>query len=309
MNNNFDSLSLIGNTPLIEMKRYQKKYHLNTQVFAKLESNNLTGSIKDRIALFMIEQAEKEKKLLPGGTIIEPTSGNTGIGLACVGKLKGYKVIIVMPSSMSQERIKLIEIYGASVVLTSAELGMEGAVKKAQELQKTLPNSIILDQFSNLNNPQTHYLYTGPEIYSQISDMNIFVACIGTGGTISGIGKYLKNKNKNIKIIGVLPKVFENATNLEHLTHKIQGIGANFKPETYDESICDEIIYVSDEDAYKTCKEIPQIEGLLVGISSGAALFAAKLISRKYERSKIVVLFPDNGMRYLSTTVFDKDGN
>lgn len=282
------SFQLIGNTPLVRLTFPNQK---NNQLYGKCEQYNLTGSMKDRIALAMILKAEQEKKLVPSGTIIEPTSGNTGIALAAIGKLKGYHVILTMPSSMSIERRKLLQIYGAKVVLTSPEKKMEGAILKAKELAKEIPNSVILQQFSNPENPLIHYFTTGKEILNDLKDIDILIAGIGTGGSISGIGKCLKEANHTIQIIGVSPKKEK---------HQIQGIGAGFIPQTFDENIVDEIIKISDKEAFFGCQEILKNDGLFVGISSGAVYAAAKKINEKVENKKIVLLFPDSGNRYLS---------
>lgn len=296
-------LELIGNTPLVELKKIKEKYNLKANIFAKIESNNPFGSIKDRVAYQMIIDAEKDGLLKDGSTIIEPTSGNTGIALAAIGKLKGYDVIIVMPSSVSIERIKLIEAYGGKVVLTEASSGMQGSVDKANELINNIPNSIILGQFTNPSNPKVHFLTTGKEIYEDLDGkIDIFISGIGTGGTISGVGKYLKNKNMDIKIIGVEPKNSPLLSKGKVGSHKIQGIGANFIPKTLNVNIYDEIVSVSDDEAFEYKKILNELEGIFAGISSGAALYAAIKEAKKEENTNknIVVILPDTGMRYLS---------
>lgn len=299
---------LIGKTPLLELSHIEKKFGLKARLVAKLEYFNVTGSVKDRIAKSMIEEAEKSGKLKPGATIIEPTSGNTGIGIASVGTAKGYKVIIVMPDSMSVERRKLIKAYGAEIVLTEGVKGMKGAIAKASELAESL-GGVVLGQFDNPANPKAHYETTGPEIWQDTDgDIAAFVAGVGTGGTISGTGRYLKNKNPNIKVVAVEP---ESSPVLSHGfagAHKIQGIGAGFVPATLDVTVYDEIIPVSNENAFITAKELGKTEGVLTGISSGAALYAAIELAKRpeYEGKNIVVLLPDSGDRYLSTALFDE---
>lgn len=300
-----DCLDLIGNTPLVQLNRLKNLYNLEANIYAKCESNNLTGSVKDRVALNMILNAEKKGELQSGSIIIEPTSGNTGIGLAVVGKLKDYKVILTMPESMSEERKKLLRIYGAELVLTPANEGMEGAIKKAYELKEKYHNSIILNQFSNLDNLNAHYLFTGPEIYNDLKNVDVLVAGIGTGGTISGVGQFLKEKNSKIKIIGVEPELSSVLSNQKKGKHGIQGIGAGFIPDILNKDILDEMISVSDENAYKMTKIIVEVEGLLVGVSSGAAMYATIKIAQKYPNKNIVVIFPDTGLRYLSTNIFN----
>ncbi len=299
---------LIGKTPLLELSHVEKKFGLKARLVAKLEYFNVTGSVKDRIAKSMIEEAEKSGKLKPGATIIEPTSGNTGIGIASVGTAKGYKVIIVMPDSMSVERRKLIKAYGAEIVLTEGVNGMKGAIAKANELAESI-GGVVLGQFDNPANPKAHYETTGPEIWQDTDgDIAAFVAGVGTGGTISGTGRYLKNKNPNIKVVAVEP---ESSPVLSHGfagAHKIQGIGAGFVPATLDVTVYDEIIPVSNENAFITAKELGKTEGVLTGISSGAALYAAIELAKRpeYEGKNIVVLLPDSGDRYLSTALFDE---
>ena len=299
-------IDLIGNTPLLELKNIKEKFNLKSNIYAKLESYNPGGSIKDRIALKMIEDLEKKGVLKEDSVIIEPTSGNTGIGIALIGSLKGYRVIIVMPSSMSIERIKLMEGYGAEVILTDAKLGMQGSIDKANELNKEIKDSVILGQFINPSNPLAHYETTGKEIYDALDgNVDIFIAGIGTGGTISGTGKYLKEKNPNIKVVGIEP--FSSPLISKNIAgaHKIQGIGANFVPDTLDKEIYDEIRLVDNEDAFKYSKLVMKLEGALVGISSGAALKIAIDIAKENENKNIVIIFPDTGYRYLSTELFE----
>ncbi len=302
------AVQLVGGTPLLELKVIEKKLSLKAKIFAKLEYFNPAGSVKDRVALSMIEDAEKSGKLKEGATIIEPTSGNTGIGIAAIGAAKGYKVIIVMPDTMSEERRKLISAYGAKIALSDGSKGMKGAISTAEKLAEEIKDSVILGQFDNPSNPTAHYNSTGPEIISD-TDGNIdyFVSGVGTGGTISGVGKYLKEKLSNVKIIAVEPKSSPVLSEGKSGLHKIQGIGAGFIPKTLDTNVYDEIIKVSDNEAYKYCKMIAQTEGILVGISSGAALSVAIEIASKNENSgkNVIVLFPDSGDRYLSTGVFD----
>lgn len=305
----FDDISaLVGATPLMRLERFEKQQGIEAAVLAKLEYFNPGGSVKDRVALHIIEQAEKEGRLIPGSVIIEPTSGNTGIGLAMVAAAKGYKVILTMPESMSLERRQLLSAYGAQLVLTPAAEGMSGAVKKAEEIAAATANSFIAGQFTNPDNPQAHYLSTGPEIYADTDgNIDIFVASIGTGGTISGTAKYLKEKNPDIKIVGVEPASSPLLTKGVAGAHKIQGIGANFVPDTLNKNIIDEIIAVSDDSAYEYTRLVAKAEGCLVGISSGAALAAACEIASKTENKgkNIVVLLPDSGSRYLSSGVFE----
>lgn len=299
---------LIGRTPLLRLNNIEKKFKLNVNLYAKVEFFNPTGSVKDRIALSMIEAAERQGILQRDSVIIEPTSGNTGIGLASVCAAKGYKCILVMPENMSTERIKLIKAYGAEVVLSPAKLGMKGSVEKAQELSKTYENSFIPSQFENPSNPEIHYKTTGPEIYKSTNKkVDIFVAGIGTGGTVSGVGKYLKEMSKNIKIIGVEPQDSPLLTKGKAGPHKIQGIGANFVPKTLDRKYIDEILTASNEESYEYSRIVGKYEGILVGISSGAALSAAIKMAQRNENNgkNIVVLFPDSGDRYLSTELFN----
>ncbi|MCD8339412.1 MAG: cysteine synthase A [Burkholderiales bacterium] len=298
---------LIGNTPLIELVNFEKKNRLDATLLAKLESFNPGGSVKDRIALSMIEDAEKRGILKPGAVIIEPTSGNTGIGIAAVAAIKGYKAIFTMPETMSAERIALLKAYGAEVVLTPGSEGMAGAVKEAERLAKETPDSFIPGQFENPANPRIHYETTGPEIWKQTDgNIDFFVAGVGTGGTLSGVGKYLKKKDPNIKIIAVEPASSPLLTKGKAGPHGIQGIGANFIPKTLDTGIYDEVIDVTDENALETGKEFSRIEGFLCGISGGAALWASLQIAKRPENKGkvIVVLLPDGGDRYLSTKLF-----
>jgi len=299
---------LIGNTPLLELTGYNKKHNLNARILGKLEYFNPCGSVKDRIAKAMIEDAENRGILKKDSVIIEPTSGNTGIGLAAVAGSKGYKVILTMPQTMSIERRKLLKMYGAEIVLTDGTQGMDGAIKMAQEIAKNTPDSFIPDQFCNPSNPQMHKMTTGPEIWKDTDGkIDILVAGVGSGGTISGTGAYLKQMNKNIKIVAVEP--FNSAVLSHEMpgSHGLQGIGAGFIPKNMDTDILDEIIKVKNESAFTAGKEIAKTDGILVGISSGAALFAAKeLAERKENAGKIiVVILPDTGERYLSTMLFE----
>ena len=299
---------LVGNTPLLELKNTEMTEGLSSRLFAKLESFNPAGSVKDRVALYMIKDAEKSGKLKKGGVIIEPTSGNTGIGLAAIGASKGYKVVIVMPDSMSVERRRLIASYGAELVLTDGALGMKGAIEKAEELSNTIPNSIIAGQFVNPSNPKAHYETTAREIYDDLDGkVDIFVAGVGTGGTITGIGRYLKEKNPSVKIVAVEPENSPVLSKGISGKHGIQGIGAGFIPKVLDTKVYDEVITVKEEDAYKTGRSLAKEEGVLIGISSGAALFAAKTLAKREENKEknVVVLLPDTGDRYLSTPLFE----
>ena len=299
---------LIGNTPLMELAHIQKKYELKAKIFAKLEFLNATGSAKDRVAKAMIIDAENDGRLKKDSVIIEPTSGNTGIGLASVGTARGYRVIIVMPNTMSKERCTLIKAYGAEVVLSDGTKGMAGAIEKANELAQEIPNSFIPDQFSNPSNPKVHKETTGPEICNDTNgNVDIFVAGVGTGGTITGVGEFLKSKKSDVKIVAVEPEASPLLSKGIAGSHKIQGIGANFVPSILNTNIYDEIIPVSNEDAYAMGKAIGREEGILVGISSGAALAAAiKVAQRKENEGKnIVVFFVDSGDRYLSTEMYD----
>ena len=299
---------LIGNTPLLWLNNIEKRLNLNVTLLAKVEYFNPTGSVKDRIALSMIEDAEEKGKIHNDTIIIEPTSGNTGIGLASVCAAKGYKCILVMPENMSKERIRLIKAYGADVVLSPKEKGMQGAVDKAVELSKTYESSFIPSQFENPSNPEAHYRTTGPEIYkSSNKKVDIFIAGIGTGGTISGIGRYLKEQNRNVKIIGVEPDDSPLLTKGKAGPHKIQGIGANFVPKTLDKKYIDEFLTAKTEESYEYARLLGKYEGILVGISSGAALSQAVKVAKRNENNgkTIVVLLPDSGDRYLSTDLFD----
>ena len=298
---------LIGGTPLLELSNYEKKNNLEAKIIGKLEYFNPAGSVKDRIAKAMIEDAEQKGLLKAGSVIIEPTSGNTGIGLASVATAKGYRIIITMPETMSVERRNLLKAFGAELVLTDGSKGMKGAIEKADELAKEIPNSFIPGQFVNPANPAVHFATTGPEIWEDTNGkVDIFVAGIGTGGTISGAGKYLKSKNPNIKVIAVEPASSPVLSKGESGPHKIQGIGAGFVPDTLDTDVYDEIIAVENDDAFKTGKEIARAEGFLVGISSGAAVWAATELAKRPENKgkTIVALLPDTGDRYLSTPLF-----
>lgn len=298
---------LVGNTPLLELKRFAELNGARASILAKLEFFNPAGSVKDRVAKNIIDDAEKQGRLKPGSTIIEPTSGNTGIGLAAIAVSKGYRVIIVMPDSMSEERRNLIKAYGAELVLTEGKLGMTGAINRAEELLKEIPDSIIAGQFENPANPEAHFTSTGPEIWEDTDgEVDIFVAGVGTGGTISGTGKYLKSMNPNMKVVAVEPTDSPLLSKGISGPHGLQGIGANFVPETLDTDIYDEIITVSTEEAFAAAKTLAKSEGVLVGISSGAALHAAKEIALRPENDgkRIVVLLADTGDRYLSTPLF-----
>ncbi|WP_018464527.1 cysteine synthase A [Segatella paludivivens] len=301
---------LIGNTPLVELNRYSKFRGVETPIIAKVEFFNPGGSVKDRIGLAMIEAAEKDGKLKPGATIIEPTSGNTGVGLALVSAIKGYKLILTMPETMSVERRNLVKAYGAEVRLTSGKDGMPGAIKAAEELRDATPGSVILEQFENPANPKKHYDTTGQEIWNDTDGkVDIFIAGVGTGGTISGIGKALKEKNPNVKIIAVEPLSSPVLHGGASGPHKIQGIGAGFIPKTYNSDFIDEVFDVENDDAILAGRQLAQQEGLLVGISSGAAAFAATEIAKRPENKgkTIVTLLPDTGERYLSTVLYAFD--
>ena len=299
---------LVGNTPLVELVNYEKENNLEATLLAKVEGLNPGGSAKDRIAKAIIEDYEAKGLLKKGYTIIEPTSGNTGIGLAAIGVSKGYKVIIVLPDTMSVERRNLIKAYGAELVLTEGALGMKGAIEKAEELKKTIPGSVIAGQFDNPANPKAHFETTGPEIWNDTDGMvDIFVAGVGTGGTISGVGEYLKSKNPNIKVIAVEPETSPVLSKGVAGPHKIQGIGAGFVPKTLNTKVYDEIIAVPNEDAFTVGSKVVKTDGIFIGISSGAAIAAATTVAKRPENKgkKIVVLLPDNGDRYLSTPLFN----
>lgn len=301
------AIDLIGKTPLIELGQIEREFSLSSKIFAKVEYFNPCGSVKDRASLYMINEAEKKGLLKKGATIIEPTSGNTGIGVSMIGALRGYSTIIVMPDNMSRERILSIEAYGARVELTLAELGMSGAIERARVLNSEIENSFILSQFDNFDNSLAHYETTGPEIYDALDgDLDYFVCAFGTGGTISGVSRYLKEKNPNIKIIGVEPLSSPFISRGVGGKHKIQGIGAGFKPEILDLDLIDEIACVSDEDAYKYGALLCQREGLCVGISSGAALCASIELAKKHKDKRIATLFADSGLRYLSVENYFK---
>lgn len=299
---------LIGNTPLLELNKYSTAKGLATPVIAKVEFFNPGGSVKDRIALAMIEDAEQKGLLKPGATIIEPTSGNTGVGLALVSAVKGYKLILTMPDTMSIERRNLVKAYGAEVRLTPGKEGMPGAIRAANELRNNIPGSIILQQFENEANPAKHYNTTGPEIWAQTDGtVDIFVGGVGTGGTISGVAKFLKEQKPDVKIVAVEPKSSPVLNGGPSGPHKIQGIGAGFIPKTYNGSLVDEVFDVENDDAIRTGREIASQEGLLVGISAGAALFAAAEVAKRPENrgKRVVVLLPDTGERYLSTVLYN----
>ena len=298
---------LIGNTPLLELNKYSESKGIKTPIVAKVEYFNPGGSVKDRIALAMIEDAEQRGILKPGATIIEPTSGNTGVGLALVSAVKGYKLILTMPDTMSVERRNLVKAYGAEVRLTPGKDGMPGAIREAEALRDSTPGEVILQQFENPANPAKHYATTGKEIWEQTEgQVDIFVAGVGTGGTISGVGKYLKEQNPGVKVIAVEPKSSPVLNGGPSGPHKIQGIGAGFIPKTYDASVIDEVFDVENDDAIRTGRELGQKEGLLVGISAGAAAYAASQIALRPENKdkRIVVLLPDTGERYLSTVLY-----
>ena len=298
---------LVGKTPLLELTHIEKKYNLKAKVLAKLEYFNPAGSVKDRIAKAMIDDAEKSGKLKEGSVIIEPTSGNTGIGLAAVAAARGYRIIIVMPETMSVERRQLMKAYGAELVLTDGAKGMKGAIAKAEELGKEIPNSFIPGQFVNPANPKAHFETTGPEIFEDTDgEVDIFVAGVGTGGTVTGVGKYLKSKKPQVKVVAVEPASSAVLSGKPSGAHKIQGIGAGFVPDVLDTGVYDEILPVENNDAFAFGKEIGKSEGVLVGISSGAALYAAVELAKREENAgkTIVVLLPDTGDRYLSTPLF-----
>ena len=298
---------LIGKTPLLELTHIEKELNLKAKVVAKLEYFNPAGSVKDRIAKAMIDEAEAAGKLKKGSVIIEPTSGNTGIGLAAVAAARGYRIIIVMPETMSVERRQLMKAYGAELVLTEGAKGMKGAIAKAEELSKEIPNSFVAGQFVNPANPKVHFETTGPEIFEDTDgEVDIFVAGVGTGGTVTGVGKYLKSKKPQVKVVAVEPASSAVLSGKPSGAHKIQGIGAGFVPEVLDTEIYDEILPVENEDAFAFGREMGKTEGVLVGISSGAALYAAVELAKREENAgkTIVVLLPDTGDRYLSTPLF-----
>lgn len=301
---------LIGRTPLMELSNIEKKDSLGARVLVKLECFNPAGSAKDRIALHMIEKAEARGVLKKGATVIEPTSGNTGIGIAAVCASRGYRAIMTMPETMSVERQKLLAAYGAEIVLTDGKKGMAGAVEKAKELNAEIENSFIPSQFDNPDNPETHYLTTGPELWEGADGkVDVFIAGIGTGGTVSGTGKYLKEKNPNVEIIGIEPADSPLITKGVAGGHKLQGIGANFIPENYDASVVDRVLTVTTEQAYSTAKRIAREEGILVGITSGAAAYIAIELAKKdeYKDKTIIAFLPDGGDRYMSTGIFDSE--
>ncbi len=300
-----DFTQLIGNTPLVRINDFEAEIGPGVEIFAKLEFFNPGGSVKDRIAYSMLKAAEDEGLLAAGGTIVEPTSGNTGIGLASVAAARGYRLILTMPESMSKERRALLKALGAELILTPAEKGMQGAIDKAEEILAGSDKAYMPQQFKNKANPQIHFQTTGPEIYRDSEEnIDILVAGIGTGGTISGVGEYLKEQNANIRVIGVEPAESAVLSGGEPGPHMIQGIGAGFVPEILDTSIIDEVIRIKDEESLATSREISRREGLLVGISSGAAFAAALKIARKEKNKRIVTVFPDSGERYLSTTLY-----
>ena len=304
-------LELVGNTPLVQLGKLSKAHGLATAVTVKVEYFNPAGSVKDRIALAMVEDAEQKGLLKPSATIIEPTSGNTGVGLALVSAIKGYKLILTMPETMSVERRNLVKAYGAEVRLTSGAEGMPGAIREAERLRDSIPGAVILQQFENAANPARHFLTTGEEIWRQTEgQIDIFVAGVGTGGTISGAGKRLKEHNPNIRIVAVEPASSPVLNGGKSGPHKIQGIGAGFVPANYDKDVVDEVIDVENDDAIRTSRQLAQTEGLLVGISSGAAAFAALELAKRPENKgkRIVALLPDTGERYLSTVLYDFDG-
>lgn len=303
-------LELVGKTPLLELNKFSSSKGIDTPIIAKVEYFNPGGSVKDRIALAMIEDAEAKGILKPGATIIEPTSGNTGVGLALVSAVKGYHLILTMPDTMSVERRNLVKAYGAEVRLTSGKEGMAGAIKAAQELRDSIEGSVILQQFENAANPAKHFATTGPEIWEDTDgQVDIFVAGVGTGGTVSGIAKYLKSKNPNVKVYAVEPSTSAVLNGQPAGPHKIQGIGAGFVPKTFSGELIDEVLDIDSDDAIRTARELAQQEGLLVGISSGAAAFGAQVLAKRPENKgkKIVALLPDTGERYLSTVLYAFD--
>ena len=302
--------ALVGNTPLLQLERYGAYRKLNATILAKLECCNIAGSAKDRVALEMLRQAEESGALQRGGTIIEPTSGTTGIGLAAMAVSRGYRVILTMPASMSEERKTLLRAYGAELVLTDAEGGMSAAIEKAEELHRTIPNSFIAGQFENPANPAAHYKTTGPEIWRDSDGLvDIFVAGVGTGGTISGVARYLKEKNPNVRIVAVEPAASPLLSGGKAGPHGLQGIGANFVPKNYDASLVDEIIPITETEAYNAARLLARTEGVLTGITSGAALRAADMLAQRPENhgKTIVALLPDDGGRYLSTPLWKED--
>jgi cysteine synthase A len=301
---------LIGNTPLLELTSFEKEKKLNAHIIAKLEYFNPAGSVKDRVAYAMVLDAEKKGILKPGATIIEPTSGNTGVGLAFVSAVRGYHLILTMPDSMSVERRNLVKAYGARVELTPGAAGMKGAIEKANQLRSEIKGSVILQQFENPSNPEIHYLTTGEEIWRDTDgEVDIFVAGVGTGGTVSGTGRKLKEKNPHVQIVAVEPASSPVLTKGVSGPHKIQGIGAGFVPKIYDKNVIDEVLDIENDDAIRAGRELASIEGLLVGISSGAALYAAQLLAQRPENKgkKIVALLPDTGERYLTTVLYAFD--
>ena len=300
---------LTGNTPIVVLNNYCKAHGLNASILAKVEAFNPAGSVKDRIARAILEDAESKGKLKHGSVIVEPTSGNTGIGLAMIACARGYRVILTMPATMSEERKNLLKAYGAELVLTDGSKGMKGAIEKAREIVNTTPKAFLAGQFENPVNPLTHYNTTGPEIWKDTGGkVDIFVAGVGTGGTISGTGKFLKERNPHIKVVAVEPKGSPVLSEGRAGAHKIQGIGAGFIPQTLDTNIYDEVITVSDQDAFETGRELGKTEGILAGISSGAALFAARTLAQRKENAdkNIVVILPDSGDRYYSTPLFQE---
>ena len=298
---------LIGQTPLLELNSYESKNHIDAHIIAKLEYFNPAGSVKDRVAFAMVEDAERKGILKPGSTIIEPTSGNTGVGLAFVSAVKGYHLILTMPDSMSIERRNLVRAYGARVELTPGAAGMKGAIEKANQLRDEIPGSVILQQFENPSNPKAHYETTAEEIWKDTDGkVDIFVAGVGTGGTVSGVGKKLKEKKPDVRIVAVEPASSPVLNGGKSGAHKIQGIGAGFVPKTYDKDVIDEVLDIENDDAIRTSRELAGTEGLLVGISSGAALYGARILAQRPENKgkNIVVLLPDTGERYLTTVLY-----